>query len=481
MSIFNNITTSFNPSYASAFGTLETAELTPIFQSDFIYGLNTRNWNISFTFTITSPSVAPTSGAIYTNNNAVFICTYTSGTTFVAFGGAVPAASGTLTKVSGTGDATLTFSAFTSAVGVVNGTGATVDTSSGRLRIQSGTGSAGYAYLTSRKIVRYRAGMGTVVRFTPLFTTGVANNIQAIGIGSISSNAILDGFFFGYNGTAFGVAHYINGSGTWTAQASWNGDPMNGSGTSGITYNPINGTPVQIKYPFLGYGDIEFYIQNPTTASWILVHTIRYANTTTTIELTNPSLQFVGFTNNSGNTSNITMLAGSVGIFISGQRNFLSNPKGAADNNKATITTETNILTIKNCNSFNGVTNRGIVKIDFLSAGNGTTTNNTICACRVKRNATLGGTPSFAAYNGTTSDNGVTITSGNSVVSIDTAGTTIAGGEYEFNQSLGNGGTNSLDITPKDLFIAPGETMTFSFFATASATVTVSVNWSEDI
>lgn len=39
----------FNPANQSAFGSLETAELTPIFQGDFVYGLNTQTWNTAVT------------------------------------------------------------------------------------------------------------------------------------------------------------------------------------------------------------------------------------------------------------------------------------------------------------------------------------------------------------------------------------------------------------------------------------------------
>lgn len=56
---------------------------------------------------------------------------------------------------------------------VVSGAGAAVDTDSSRLRIQSGTASAGYAFITSRRPVRYRAGAGTDAIFTPLFSPGM--------------------------------------------------------------------------------------------------------------------------------------------------------------------------------------------------------------------------------------------------------------------------------------------------------------------
>lgn len=70
------------------------------------------------TFTITSASA--TAGATYTNNGATFtvINTIASGVSILMDAGGVPAASGTLTKSSGTGDTTITFSA--SAVATVS-------------------------------------------------------------------------------------------------------------------------------------------------------------------------------------------------------------------------------------------------------------------------------------------------------------------------------------------------------------------------
>lgn len=398
----------FDASNMSAFGTLETAELTPIIQTDFVYGLNTQIWQTA----------------------------------------------------------------------TVSGTGATVDTNTARLRVQSGTGSANYAYILSRRPVRYRAGQGTVARFTTVFTAGVANNIQIMGMGTIVTNAPYDGFFFGYNGTDFGIVHYNRGTPTWTNQADWNGDKCDGSTGSAFTWNPAMGIPVMIKYPYLGYGDIEFYAQTPTTSRWTLCHVIRYANTTTTTELSNPTLNFMAFTLNSGNTTNQTMYCGSVGVFLSGVRSFIGNPKEAADNNKSTITTETNLLSIRNCTTYNGTANRGLIRLNSVSFGSSSATG--VAVMRFKIGATLGGTPSFAAKDGTTADAGVTITNGNSISSVDTAGTTVTGGTYIYNLTTINGGI-TMDLTPYEIYIAPSETLTISGFSSVSSTLGVSVNWTEDI
>lgn len=387
--------TTFTASNQSAFGTLETAELEPSVQLDFVYGINTQ------------------------------------------------------TGVSTTAN------------------GATVDTNASRLRLQTGTNSAGSAIFRSRRTVKYRPGQGITARFTPVWTTGVANSTQIWGIGQEN-----DGYFFGYNGTSFGILHRNNGSDTWVAEASWNGN-------LDFTWNKTFGTPVMIKYPYLGYGDITFFAQNPTNSKWVLVHTIRYANTSASVELSNPNIYFYGQALNSGNTSNLIMYCGSVGIFLSGKRSYIGNPKWTADNNKSGVTTETNILTLKNATTYNGVSNRSLIRLSNLSVSASAASG--VSVIRFKINSTLGGTPSYTTINGSTADNGATITSGNSITSYDTAGTTVTGGTYIFGITVDNPDTSVIDLESYNIFIAPGETLTISGFSTISSVIGVAINFIEDI
>lgn len=67
--------------------------------------------NSEYVFTVTSANA--TAGAVYSNNGQTFTVntTIAAGTTLTCTGTGAPTSSGTLTKVSGTGDATITFSA----------------------------------------------------------------------------------------------------------------------------------------------------------------------------------------------------------------------------------------------------------------------------------------------------------------------------------------------------------------------------------
>lgn len=389
-------------SYLSALGTIETGELTPGVQLDFVYGINTQT------------------GVATTANSA------------------------------------------------------SVNTNAGRLRLQSGTNSAGSAIFNSRRTAKYRAGQGMMLRFTAVFAAGTASNTQIVGAGSSA-----DGYFFGYNGTSFGILHRNSGSDTWVAQTAWNGDVCDGTGVSRFNWNKQFGNVMMIKYPYLGYGDIDFYVLDPLNG-WVLCHTIRYPNTTVSTQLSNPSVFFYAQNLNAGATTNLALYVGSVGMFVSGARSYLSSPHWAYDNNKTGVTAETVIFSLRNATTYNGVTNRSLVRLQSLSLG-GESASQTVVA-RLRIGATVGGSPSFATINGTTGDGGVTVTSGNSAVSADTAGTTSTGGNLIWNTCLATPGNVAIDLTPFDLFVAPGEILTVGGFSTTSASrISATLNWAEDV
>ena len=75
----------------------------------------------------------------------------------------------------------------------------------------------------------------------------------------------------------------------------------------------------------------------------------------------------------------------------------------------------------------------------------------------------------------------MTITSGNSSVSYDTAGTTITGGKVLFSAAVVVGGNIYFDLTDLDIFALPGDTLTFSFESNDSCTCSITATWSEDI
>jgi len=79
--------------------------------------------------------------------------------------------------------------------------GATTGTNN-LFKCSTGTTQYSFASIQSRKRLRYRAGQGVIGRFTALWSTPVASSTVVAGLGTSES-----GFFFGYNGTSFGILH----------------------------------------------------------------------------------------------------------------------------------------------------------------------------------------------------------------------------------------------------------------------------------
>ena len=357
----------------------------------------------------------------------------------------------------------------------------TVTGSGGLLLCSTTAATSSSAQLSSLRYIKYRPGQGARGLFTALFTTGVANSKQYAGLFTTSLN---NGFGFGYNGATFGIWYMKNGTPTHIPQSSWSEDLMNGaSGStnkSGMNLVPTNGNVFKITYQYLGFGAIKFYIENNVNGQFVLVHQIQYANSNTSPSVSQPSLNLLWKAENTTNNTNIVVKGASGALFLEGQRRFLGASFGL-DNNKSSITTQTNIITLKNATSYNGVNNRSHIRLRTISFASNANSQLGIATFKIVRNATLGGSPSYTTINGTTADGGVTITNGNSITSYDTAGTTVTGGTVIFNSIIGIGNNSFEDISEYDLFAYPGDILTFSITCTSSATAGVGVTWSEDV
>ena len=393
--------------------------------------------------------------------------------------------------------------------GPILASGGSATTDAGRLQLSTNTNSAGAAVYLSKAIARYRAGQGISSRFTAAFASPVANSIQIVGMSDASitwtNNAtapgppmtavdVGDGYFFGYNGTTFGIRHKNARSGldTWYAQNSWNVDRCDGSRSSlnpsGFNWTQTNGNVMQIRYPYLGYGDIKFYVQNSDTGAWILCHLIKYSNSTAQVQLSNPSMYFFAQAKNTGNTSNLQLYVGSVGVFLSGNKTFLGPSYGldARINNNGT-NNELPIISLRNCTSYNGSPNRGVVRLRSVAfSGNGAIAD---VRFRIRRNPTLTGATFANAIYGTITggSSGYIITSGQSIVAADTAASavaavTVGASDVVFNGVASRYAGYQVDLTPYDIFIVPGDTYTFTMTSTVNNnSVQVAVNWYEDI
>ncbi len=440
-----------------------------------------------------------------------------------------------------------------------------------KFQVSTGAATNRSSSLLSKVAVKYNAGQGGLFRGTAVFTTAASGSTQYIGIGTSS-----EGYFFGYNGTVFGILRRQGGSpeirtitvttastdaenieitidgdstgaavavtdqgadnastrtltaneiathdysnlgqgwiahstganvtfesynaasqtglyeittatsaagtfaqsvagvaptNTTVAQASWNTDVMDGSGSSGVTLDQTKGNVFQIKYQWLGFGAIEFFVENPSTGRFVLVHCIEYANANTIPSLDNPTLPLCMAVANTSNTSNIILQSASMMGAIEGKDTGEGILNAAVVETTSIGTTETPILSIHNHTVYQSKINRVRIKIDELGVSFDASAANKPAILRLRLNPTLTGA-SFSAVDANTS-----------VAMKDTSATAVSGGALFFAQTLAEGAAPIIDLASRNILLEPGETITISLEA-SNGTIDpdISLGWKE--
>lgn len=245
-------------------------------------------------------------------------------------------------------------------------------------------------------------------------------------------------------------------SNDFTAQTAWNEDTMDGSGgndnKSGMLLDPGKGNVYEVHFQGLGFGEIEFSIEDDDTGKLVHVHRIQYANRNTTPSIQNPTLPMFMHVDNGSTTSNITLKSSSMALFTEGAVRSEGLPNGITGTISGTVTTETSMIAIKNKPVFQSVSNRVTMRpvlLTFSCNGSGAAKFHTL---RAVINPILGGNPSFADVSAATS-----------VLSFDTAGTTVSGGNTVATWTFGNSATGFfIDLTPLTIEQPPGVLIVFT-------------------
>ena len=345
------------------------------------------------------------------------------------------------------------------------GTG-TISQSEAMAVVSTGSTSSGTASMETKKSVRYRSGQGILARFTALFTEGIADTTQYIGIGDDE-----DGFFFGYDGASFGILHRNDATGsivdTWIPQASWNSDL--GDGTQALpVMDWTKGNVFEVQFQYLGFGTIKFFVEDSATGDFVLVHTTAYANANTHPSLGDPVLPIRMFADTGSNNVDMVLKSGSTSIFVEGKV-VITGLHNSVDHQKSIGSTETNVLTLRNRTTYISKTNHHAIFPDFVSIS--TIGGSKPVLIKLKTNTTLGGSPSYTDVD--------TLTS---IAEFDTAGTTITNGNTVMTVVLSKEDSQIFDIERVATFIEPGDTLTVSASTTSGTVdVLVALSWRDDI
>jgi len=329
------------------------------------------------------------------------------------------------------------------------------------------------AELKSTTKGRYRAGIGGLNRFTALFSTPIALSYQLIGIADEigSSQPYKNGLMVGYVGTVFGVHRFKNDTITTVVLADCD-DPLDGNGASGMTYVPTNLNVFQIRYQYLGAGRIEFWIEDDSTGEFVLLHTVLYANLNTTPSTYSPNYRFTMFVNNLATTTNLVLKCASYAYFVEGltKEIELHQPQFSSDViQKTAVTTETALFTIRNKTTYASKANFIDILLELLSVSIEASSSNNLATVRIVKNATLGGTPSYADIQAT-----------NSVMEIDVAGTTVTGGKSMGGFQLAGKNDKIIEgLLDYKIYLESGEWITIAVKAVNQATFNGNLLWKE--
>lgn len=358
----------------------------------------------------------------------------------------------------------------------MTGTG-TVTQGSGMATIATGTTISSTSRLASTKPCKYREGLGGLLRFTAMFTAGIAGTNQYVGLGDEAGTgkALKNGYTIGYSGSSFRIQRWQNDVLVQEIdKANWD-DPLDGTGASKMTVDFTKLNVWEINYQYLGGGNIFFFVENKATGKFVKFHNLQYAGNYTVPSTYNPNFKFQVYVENGAVASNVAISTASYAYFVEGHTELteIHQPQFSTGfQSKSAVTTEVAILTIKNkttyptaapvSNFVSILLERWVANID----NNGTTN---VATLRLVKNATLGGTPSYTDINAT-----------NSLVSYDTAGTTVTGGTTICSGSLtGKNDSFAEDLRGFTIMLAPGDTLTVAALSANSATIQSSLLWKE--
>lgn len=192
-------------------------------------------------------------------------------------------------------------------------------------------------------------------------------------------------------------------------QSSWNGEPLDGTGPTGVTLDPTKGNVYQLGIQFLGYGPITCSIEcvppegNGNDAHFINVHTLRIPNTNTQSSFGNPSFPFTAAAYLlSAAPTDIDISISSFAGFIEGEK-YLHGPRMTyyrrlVDNNGNTMPTNTltPLFTVFNGRIFKNRTNESVINLTSIFGAQDSTRPTSFFLIK---NGNLTGNVSFSAHS----------------------------------------------------------------------------------
>ena len=332
--------------------------------------------------------------------------------------------------------------------------------------VETGAATGSSANITSIRPLKYSAGQGAMTRFTAVFTSGVTGSSQWVG--PLDDE---DGLAFGYSGATFGVLRRQNGVDFFTPQSNWSDDIMDGSSSnsnpSAQLLDPTKGNVYEIKFQYLGFGNVTYLIERSESGEFAPVHLDKYANKNVVPNVYRPTLPIRLIAENTTNNTNITLKSASIAGFVEGKRELIGPIR--AFSNAKNPSTSTHTFSIRNKTTFKGKTNKVRIYLQLFNASSRAVGGSgDPVAIQILKNPTFGSTLTWVDVNS------------DSVVERSTTNSTVTGGETILNLALASSDSTSFSVPDKFIYeIAPGDVITVKATGTNPG-FNAGVTWVED-
>jgi hypothetical protein len=327
-----------------------------------------------------------------------------------------------------------------------------------RLKINTGTDANGSVEIKSADFIRYIPGYEGWFTYTWAYDTPVVNSRQKNGIWDGDN-----GFYIGYEGIDFVLGRSRDGVDDETIINPSTIQLINQDGSTSA-FNPQNGNVYRITYEYLGYGPVDYEIQNPNK-SWTLLSRIEYPNSSKLTHITNSYLPIRAIIENFGNTTDLVGFSGSVsaGSIMNPANQDISARLQSHNAGTSSVGGGiTEIITFRNKAIFNGVDNRIKMRVILLSIATDLSKNATI---ELLKNATFTNVPTWADKD---TNNSIMEISTDATINIATGTDLIDFSMAKVDSIFEKVDYLKLDLRPNDCFTViidtqnPGGDVTFS-------------------
>jgi len=302
-------------------------------------------------------------------------------------------------------------------------------------------------------------------------TEAQGSSIYFVAEKSVEANGT---YSFGTTGTTTAtVTNFLSASSPtvdFTPQASWNIDPLNGSGTSRMVINPQKGNVYAITFQYLGFGNAVLLVEDPEVGTPVPVHMVQNANSRVETVLDDPNMNGEWTSENWGSGTEVAVKGASIATFTNGLvrseigvKNSELVTKSHAGNQGEVLLAAYRADRLAFGRASNG-------EVTFLAISAGTEVTSPVLV-RIRRNPDFTTTPSWSKFD-----------ANESIVSLSTTGA-VSGGNIVTTVVVPGGGSIQETLIPFDVNMNTGDVYAVtvqSLKASSSAANThVSLNWSE--